>query len=258
MLFLLRSSKDKRQMLPITPTLKAHLSIWASLIRLSVRGLPIPKFIEHPPPSALHYYSDAAGGSITSPNQGVASIRRCSNNLPLHLAIMRWSKAINEGRKAADGKQLANKTTALELLGAVLPLVTDTANIIGRYMVVHVDNVACHYVWKAGYSRQDSIATTVAQMIGHLTAAMAVTLFIEHIPRCSNPEAVIVDTLSKGDLSPLVYLTMEAGFTVLPRIPQALLNWIRDPVIDEGLGPRILKEIALKNPAIPLLGYTVY
>ena len=258
MLNLLRTSKDDKQMLPVTPTLKAHLSIWASIIRLSTRGLPIPKFIEHPPPSALQYYSDAAGGSTVGKDQGVASIRRKKDDIPLHLAILRWSKAINEGRKACDGKSLGNKTTSLELLGAVLPLVTDIENILGKSVVVHVDNMACHYVWKAGYSNQDPIATTIANMISHLTAAMAVTLFIEHVPRCSTPEALIVDTLSKGDLSPLVYLTKHAGFQVLPRIPQALLNWIKDPIVDDNLGPRILKEIAEKNPSIPLLGYTVF
>ena len=257
-LLLLRTSKDDNQMLPITPTLKTHLSMWASIIRLSVRGLPIPKFIDHPPPSALQYYSDAAGGSNIGKDQGVASIRREKDQIPLHLAILRWSKAINEGRKACDGKSLANKTTSLELLGAVLPLVTDTANVLGKSIVVHVDNIACHYVWKAGYSNQDPLATTIVKMISHLTAAMAVTLFIEHVPRCSTPEAIIVDTLSKGDLSPLVYLTKHAGFQVLPRIPQALLNWINNPIPDEDLGPRILKELARRKPFIPLLGYTAY
>ena len=255
---LLRSCKDDRQMLPITPTLKKHLKIWADLIRLSAVGLPIPKFMEHPPPSALQYYSDAAGGSMIYPDQGVASIRRQTKHLPPHLAVTRWSKAINEGRKACDGKSLACKTMTLEMLGPFLPLVTDTANVIGKAVVVHVDNMGCHYAWKAGYSNQDVLATTLVKALGHLEAAMGLTLFIEHVPRCSTPEAVIVDSLSKGDLSPLEFLIKNSNFQPLPRVPNALLRWLQDPVPDEDLGPRILNEIAQKNPSLPLLGYNLY
>ena len=79
-------------------------------------------------------------------------------------------------------------------------------------------------------------------------------LYVTWLPRNSTRAACIVDSLSKGSLE----AAMIPGFpTQFPRLPRAFRDWLRNPRIDDFLGPDILDELASSGCGAPLLGYNV-
>ena len=69
----------------------------------------------------------------------------------------------------------------------------------------------------------------------------------------------MADDISKGLFyKPLVEVigleTVLKGFT-LPALPQALMQWIQHPCIDDDLAVKILKELSRKPDAPTIMGY---
>ncbi len=81
-------------------------------------------------------------------------------------------------------------------------------------------------------------------------------LFIRKITRCSNTGAKIADHLSKGRFAEARNAAAEAGAplrTEPGRIPQQLLHWLANPVVDNDLGDKIVADVAR---AVPVLRYS--
>ena len=154
------------------------------------------------------------------------------------------------GKKAPDGKSMAHKLTTLELIGALMPLVMDFQAMAGQPVVCFLDNIGAAWCWKKGHSNKDELASTIVRAMAHVAAAARIELFVEWIPRNSTPDATLCDSLSKGSLrAALHYPDMMAN---LPSPPKVLMDWLKDPRVDDSLGPRLIREVAISQ-SIPWL-----
>ena len=240
----------------VTDGLRRDLEYWKAMARLIKWGFPIPPPKKRPPPGCLVYTSDAAGsdGSLND-DRGVASLRWPTGNDPVFVSDVKWPLNIQRGFKAPDGKSMAHKTTTLELVGVLLPLLLDSQVVAGRQVLCMTDNAAVVYTWKKGHCNGDELASTLVRALSHLVSALGVELFVDWVPRNSTPAAALVDALSKGDTSALLQIPDRPA--TLPRPPSSLYSWLKDPCVDDDLGPRLLREMAETNPELPLLGYSV-
>jgi hypothetical protein len=149
---------------------------------------------------------------------------------------------------------MAHKTTTLELVGVLLPLIMDLHVAFGRVVVCETDSVSAVRAWWRGHSHKDELASTLVRAMFHITAAAGIQLYLRWIPRNSTPAAAAVDSLSKGSME--VLSTLPPCFT-LPPVPRSLVSWLEEPCVDDGLGPAILEELARSTDPPNLLGYTV-
>ena len=167
-----------------------------------------------------------------------------------------WSKAINCGDKAEDGKRFAKKLSALELVGPLV-VVAASPEICRRQPVrVWVDNAGSVRIWEKGYSSSCRLCTTIVKATATVAAALGCRLEVEKIRRCSSPGAVMADALSQGDFRRFRAAAAEGGVrpAVLPAVvPRAIGRWLARPVPDDDLGERILREMAAAGTV--LLGY---
>ena len=77
--------------------------------------------------------------------------------------------------------------------------------------------------------------------------AASIDLYSKHVPRCSDRNSFLADTVSKGRIceAALEIIGQESvcnGWK-FPRFPQALHEWILNPRIHQSLGEHIIDEL---------------
>ena len=245
-------SVEKQFMVEIWPALRRQLWFWLTLIQVSSGESTIPDPDFKFPPWTLEVYTDAAGGSLESVGRGSGVV--CGS----WWAVLPWSPKINMGVKAADGKKLGRKLSALELVGPLIAVSAGHAWCRGRPVRIWVDNSGSVNIWKKGYSSSCDLCTTLVKAISCVAAALGCRLTIEKITRCSSPGAVMADALSKADFLLFRRTALEAQWPLMvapAAIPASVLCWVANPVPDEDLGSVILADLHLLG--VPLLGFPV-
>lgn len=134
------------------------------MVKLSKMGLPIPHPHSGIPLSFIKYTMDAAGSSrdplLRSDTAGVAAVRRPFGPHPPFVATLKWPNNIQEGFFAPDGKSLAHKTTTLELVGILLPFLTDTDTLLGCPVICYTDNMPATRAFLHGRCNKDELASS--------------------------------------------------------------------------------------------------
>ncbi len=200
------------------------------------------------PAWTVEVWTDAAGGSLDG-------FRGCGGVAGPWWFFLPWSKAVNCGVKAADGKRLGKKLSALELIGP-LAVLAAAPDLCRRQPVrVWVDNAGSVKIWAKGYSNSCRICTTLVKAIGTLAAALDCRFEIHKIRRCSTPGAVMADAISQGDFRRLRAAAAAADWPLQPTpaaLPSTLLRWACHLVPDDDLGARLLRQLSLSGQ---YLGY---
>jgi hypothetical protein len=236
------SSMDKNAWVPVPPLFKQQLHFWWTMLKTmdSVASIPLP---ERFPAWTVEFYTDAAGGSLSSLGHGSGG-----HSGPWWFYVP-WGHRINCGMRGHDGKRFSRKLSALELVGPLICVAAASHLCRLRPVRVWVDNAGSVGIWRKGYSTTCQLCTTLVNAIARVAAAIGCTLTIDKITRCSDTGAVLADLLSKGQF-PAFYSTWP---TDKPRatepawIPPAILAWLDHPAVDSLLGDRILKQIADKG-----------
>jgi hypothetical protein len=233
-------SEDRRYPVHITADMKRQLHFWWIMLRATdgLAGIPPPSNRQLPP-WAIEFYTDAAGGSMLSIGQGTGGIG------PNFWFIVPWGRKINSSMRAADGKQLRKKMSALELVGPLICIAAGAAICRSRPVRIWVDNSGSVAIWRKGYSSSCSLCTTLVAAIGRLAAALGSVVSIEKITRRSDTGAILADELSKGKLRRFRdRLPDNWALPIEPAtIPTAILQWIADPKPQPHLGDKILDEL---------------
>ena len=234
---------------PLSAALKRQLHFWLLLIRVStgVAGMPD---LAPLPAWTVEAFTDAAGGSPEGFRGSGGVIGGWWYFLP-------WSRAINLGDRAVDGKKFGKKLSALELVGPLV-VVAAAPSLCRRQPVrVWVDNAGSVRIWEKGYSSRCGICTTIVKAAATVAAALDCRLEVHKIRRCSSPGAVMADALSQGDFRRFRAAAAAAGEVMDPvpaAVPRALLRWLVRPCADDDLGQRILCEM---RASAALLGYSL-
>ena len=228
---------------------RRQLQFWKLLIRMSSGSAQIPS--HWPLPAwTLEAHTDAAGGSPDG-------FRGSGGVVGASWFFLPWSLAINMGRRGPDGKRIGGKLSALELIGPLAVVVTFPDLCRAQPVRVWVDNAGSVRIWEKGYSNSCGLCTTLVKAISSVAAALDCRLEIVKIRRCSSPLSVMADALSQGDFRRFRTAAAFAGLCPSPTpspVPLALRRWVAWPRVDDDLGHKLLRELALETP---LLGYNV-
>ena len=235
-------SEDRSAEVPVSAALKGQCWFWYTMLRVCSGRTTLPDPNEDMPPWTVEVYTDAAGGSSNKASLGVGAVTVG------WWTYMPWSQAINSGRKTQDGRNLDRVMSALELVGPLLALVACPLRCRGKPIRFWVDNAGSVYIWKKGYSSSCDLSTTLVKAIATVAAGLGCRVELEKITRCSEPLATMADALSKADFSRFWRTAYENGGYDLPRTaqvaPKELYRWIENPVLDDGLGERLLRGLA--------------
>jgi len=190
----------------------------------------------------LEYFTDASGGSELSLGHGTGGIGGS------FWFMVPWGHKINGGVRAADGRKLNRKLSALELVGPLICIASDYQTNAGKPVRIWVDNAGSIGVWRRGYGTRCALCNTLVRAIGRVTAHFGTSLTIDKITRCSNTGSILADELSKGRF--IAFKSKKPtdwNINIEPAwIPPCLLAWITLPSQDDSLGDKIIHDIRHK------------
>ena len=223
-----------------TPLMVAQLHYWRVVLPACSGRIPIPNPRQGVPATVDHYYTDAAGGSLSAPGQGLGGVGLG------WWAYLAWPRPINGDKRSADGKRLGGKLSFLELLGPLLVVAAGAQVCGGRDICVWVDNMGSVQIFKRGYSTTCSYATCVARAISVVAARIGCRVYVEKITRCSTREAEAADALSKADFDRFAGC-WRGPLPEMSRSPRSLVTWLNNPDTSAPLGEMILKDLGLEQ-----------
>jgi len=230
-------STHKKAEVPICANTKRQLWFWRTML-LATSGLAsIPVLPETVPAWALEFFTDAAGGSLSTPGLG------CGGVSVGWWFMLPWSWRIN-GTTIFEGRRLAQKLSALELVGPLVCLCADPEMVRNKPIRIFVDNAGSVSIWKKGYSSACSLSTTLVKAMATVAAALGCTVALEKISRCSCIGSSLADALSKSAFARFDQLAAGWNLPLEPAtVPMAVIRWVENPTPDDALGEKILVDM---------------
>jgi hypothetical protein len=240
-------SVDRKHTVHITAALKRQLWFWLTMVKASSGYCRIPAPSFPLPAWAVDFFTDSAGGSLDGSARGAGGVcGRWWFQIP-------WGNKINGGALATDGKKLGRKMSALELVGPLACLAAALPLCRGRPVKIWVDNSGSVHIWRKGYATTCQLSSCLVRAIACIADAVNCRVDLVDVRRCSSTGPILADDLSKGLFGRFKANAAAADWELnnLPAtIPRTLLHWVANPVVDDELGQRILKELALTKPIL--------
>jgi hypothetical protein len=139
----------------VSAALKDNLWIWKKVINSDRVGLPLCKNFEQPTLFPLTFISDAAGAAlewegnicrnVTVPgDRGVAAVGFDATGVT-SVGIIRWPEKLMVSKKGQGGKFFSSKSGTLEMVGLLIPFITQPSVLAGQHIVLSVDNTSVVY-----------------------------------------------------------------------------------------------------------------
>jgi hypothetical protein len=245
-------AQQKVNTLPVNVPLKEELYIWMRCILDTRGGLPIPETVKQPPLFPITYISDAAGAAllrikgkvknISQPNdRGVASVGFTERDL--HFAcIYKWPKNFLD--------IFPSKSMFFESVGLLLPFLCTPEKLVGKNVLLLVDNDALPQSWNRRMPRRNEHAAIVIRILHMLEAVLPCRIFIQYQRRCSTDEAKLVDRLSRASTtSQADYDRLNHLHVHTPKGP--FITWLSNPEIDWTLPATTVQYIVNLLPVTP-------
>jgi len=140
--------------------------------------------------------------------------------------------------KDDNNKAYGCKSTTLEVIGLLLPILTVPHLLASHELVLHVDNIASVYGWQNRAVKKDSSASILIRALHVISCFLGCIVHVVHLPRMSTPNARLANRLSRQNTT----TTMDERrilSAIQPALPAALTRWLAKPCVDWDL-PRVL------------------
>ena len=229
-------SDNGEEIVKLTKKFKRQIKWWIPFVRLAGQGMPIPEpYTNVVPPAAIEADSDAAGGSLRGrPGCGIVMGEAWS--------VIRWPSYINSSEKCMCGAKWRHKLSFLEMIGHLLHVTVFAEELVDKPIVTNIDNEGTVCIARKGRAMRCPLTDCLVNTINHVAVAIGARAFVRKVRRCSTPQAIAADALSKNDMTR--FREMIPDSEKLPRpVPRTVLAWIQSPTVDNDLGRKIVLEL---------------
>lgn len=234
--------RHPEERLVIPRAAKDDLWVWAGMLSLSER-LPILLVSDAPKLSFLEFTSDAAGRSEDrSYKPGVGGIGFDETG-EIILAFQHiWDDLMINTLKDNKGTDIGSKSTTLEMVGLVIPLLLVPEKLVNSHVVFKVDNLGCFFAWENKFVKNDMLASILLKTSLLITSYLGTTVFVRHLPRLLSWEGRLVDRLSRSSTSTRHDMNLVRSFSHLS-LPLRLDRWLANPQEDWNLPYELLSHV---------------
>jgi hypothetical protein len=246
------SDAPKDTILNISAQAKSELQVWSSYLSSRLIWLPIGRFDCQPPLVCKEFVSDAAGLAETADfrsKPGCGNVGFAENGTIIFANQFIWPEKFIV--KACDdrGTRYGDKTTTLEIIGVIIPLLLVPEQFINQHVVVKVDCFGAIYGLVNRSCSGDAVASIFIRAIYLIAAFLGSYLHVEHLPRMSDWGAEVTDRLSRASSTTLHDRKLVNSFGDM-KLPQCLLDWFEKPVTDWNLALELLWHVKRKCSAL--------
>jgi hypothetical protein len=239
--------------MPMPPQAMADLRIWAAAVAATVVPLPIPSRPLPPSYSAIQFVSDAAGARYvkvkrkrvpceTPGVRGAASVGISESGQIWFCCRVTWPTHLLLHAQDELGKAYGCKSTTLEMIGVMLPLLTVPHLLRGRELCLYVDNIAVVYGWQNRGVKNDLSASVLIRALHTIAAFLGCHVHVLHLPRMSTPNARLADRLSRRQTTTQID-SRRIRQTLKPSLPPALSRWLARPRLNWDLPDELLRDV---------------
>jgi hypothetical protein len=223
----------------ITTKIRNDLKIWQNFIWQPSPWIPICPEKTAPPIATLKFVSDAAGLADNSKWSGCGVIGVDVENNTILGYQMWWPKEFISSERENKGKHFGNKTTTLEMIALILPLILIPESLRNMHIRLVTDNMACVYGMNDGYTKNDEYASILIRAAHLIGAYLGSVIHVIHTPRRSTWETTTADNFTRKSTTSFLEHQILGRYSHL-KIPEVLTAWLRKPSDDWELAKRLL------------------
>jgi hypothetical protein len=223
---------------------KEDLWVWKKAIATSHGGMPLGALFGEPPLKVVRFISDAAGAAfewkegrsrnITEDgDRGVASVEY-DDGRPISVTILRWPDGLLTKSKSRKGAFFGSKSGTLEMVGLLLPFLSNPKELAGRHIVLEVDNTEVVYGWAKKQSKNDAETSLLIRCLHVMESLLECKIYVSHVKRCSTNVANLADQLTRNTTCSGKVMEAVTGL-LRPTKSKHLEEWLSWPVLNWNL-----------------------
>ncbi len=176
------------------------------------------------------------------PARGVAAVAGSDVNSIWAVIRLVWPPSLLSTAKDHRNQYFGHKSTTLEAIGFLLPLLAFPKFCRHRHIVFITDSHPLWSDWPSKHTASDPETSLILRCIAILSAYLQCSIHVFREKRCSTPMSSLADTYSRCDLA---YTHPHLRTTHLP--PQhfpALYSWLQNPILDWTLPLQLLDNLS--------------
>jgi len=90
-----------------------------------------------------------------------------------------------------------HNSALLEIIGLIIPFIAHPRVFATKYVKCNVDNISLLYAWENKTCKKDQTLYELIKLLHIIEVAIPCKIFIEHSPRRSSWQTILVDNLSR-------------------------------------------------------------
>ncbi len=145
-------------------------------------------------------------------------------------------------------RKFGSNSTLLEIIGLLLLFLCIPEQLRHTPVLLLVDNQAVVYVWRKRMAPHCEYVSLITQTLHLIEAFLPCRIYVEHIPRCSSSQSILVDQLSRTSTTNDQVL-QEIRHLRLYNPTGPLVKWLEDPTPDWKL-PKHIADYVI-NAVVP-------
>jgi hypothetical protein len=228
----------------LTDACLSELRVWCNFLSED-SWHPLGGLHYAPPLYCKNFSSDAAGcpsGFKCDDEIGCGNIGFDGEGIIIFANQMFWPSSFVSEAKDKLQKSYGTKTTTLEFIGILIPFLLSPEEFVNQYVIVRVDNSGCFFRWLNRHASGDETASIFVRALHVICSYLACDVHIEHLPRLSNWEAMVVDRLSRKSTTTFQDKKLLKSFNNR-KIPNCLAQWLNSPSEDWSLVNKLLLHV---------------
>jgi hypothetical protein len=254
--FLIDFGEDDISQRPLPLQARKDLRVWAAGAAAASRGLPIPHRPTPPSLACIIFVSDAAGAQFikqgdrfipycTDKTRGAASISPSADGSIWFCSRIFWPRFFLLKARDSLDHAYGCKSSTLEAIGILLPLLCCPSKIAGREILLLTDNESVVFGWDSCRVQHDVSASIILRSVHIISHFLGCQTTVQHLPRKSTPLASLADELTRSSTTKRYQLDAIRYSTSLP-VPKELMDWLHSPSEDWDLPLRLLDCVKLR------------
>jgi hypothetical protein len=197
--------------------------------------------------ASINFWSDAAGfpdNAVWTSDIGCGVVGTTVDGNTILGYQLWWNKHFIT--KATDqwGKRFGNKTSTLEMIALIIPLLTIPDQLTKCHICIFTDNMSCVFGMKDGYVKNDETASIFVRAAYLIGAFLGSVIHVIHCPRRSSWESEVADNLTRKRTTSFLDKQIINRYVHL-RLPKALTDWMGNPSNNWELASDLLNHVTV-------------
>jgi len=140
------------------------------------------------------------------------------------------------------GVRFGDKTTTLETIGLLLPMILCPHLFKNQHIVMKVDCLGTVFGMKNRAAKGDISASVFIRAVYLIAAYLECVLHVDHLPRISDWGAEVVDRMSRRSTTTRQDDKKLRSFEQ-HRLPSCMIDWFHNPFTDWSLPMQLLSHV---------------